>query len=66
MAALKLFLNDDDQSLENNKEINDLVENIFKQWPVISEIPTLDTSDVGCKYSVRLRNMFVKSKRRFE
>lgn len=64
VAALKLFLDNDHQ--KNNEKVQDLVENICEQWPVLSEIPSLDTSDVGCKYSVRLRNMFVKSKGTFQ
>lgn len=35
-------------------------------WQSLSLIPNVDTSDDGCKYSLRLRQMFVKSKGRFK
>lgn len=66
VAALKLFLDDDDRKGENDEKIQELVENICEQWPVLSDIPTVNTSDEGCKYAVRLRKMFVKSKGRFQ
>lgn len=63
VAAIKLFLDDDSDKATD--QVHELVENICKQWPVLSEVPTLDTSDVGCMYTTRLRNMFVKSIGRF-
>lgn len=63
VTAFKLFLNDEE---DNREKIKELVDNICEQWPVLSEIPEIDSSDVGCQYSVRLRKMFVKSKGVFQ
>ena len=64
VAALKLFLDFEDRNGENDEKIQELVNDICEQWPVLCDIPTINTSDEGCKFAVRLRNMFVKSKGR--
>lgn len=55
--ALKLFINSEDE-----EKINTLVNDICEIWPIIKDIPQLETSDIGVRYSVRLRRMFVKSR----
>lgn len=69
--ALKTFFIEDDEfdqqsDLCNREQINTLAIDICEQWPVIKEVPTLDTSDTGCQYSVRLRQMFQKSSGQFQ
>lgn len=66
VAALKLFLDFEDRNGENNEKIQELVNDICEQWPVLCDIPTINTSDEGCKFAVRLRNMFVKSNGRLQ
>lgn len=59
--ALKLFTNSEDQ-----EKSTALVSDICEQWPVLRDIPQLETSDIGTKYSNRLRQMFVKSRGQFQ
>lgn len=53
--ALKLFI-----SRNDDEKISSLVSDICEQWPAMQDIPRLDTTDIDSKYSVRLRQMFVK------
>lgn len=69
--ALKSFFMDDDEfdhetNLRNREQTQKLVSDICEQWPVLKDVPTLDTTDVGCQYSVRLRQMFQKSTGQFQ
>ena len=69
--ALKSFFMDDDEfdhetNLRNREQTQKLVSDIREQWPVLKAVPTLDTTDVGCQYSVRLRQMFQKSTGQFK
>ncbi|KAJ6646723.1 hypothetical protein Bhyg_01936, partial [Pseudolycoriella hygida] len=64
--ALKTFFMEDDRfdqelDLNNRERINCLANDICEQWPVLKEVPTLGTSDIGAMYSPRLRQMFLKS-----
>lgn len=68
--ALKTFFMDDDQfdpeiNLVNRERITTLTNDICEQWAVLEDVPTLETSDIGTKYSTKLRQMFVKSKGEF-
>jgi len=65
VAVLILFLVLENRNGENDEKIQELVTDICEQWPISSDIPTINTSDEDCKLTVRLRNMFVKSKGRF-
>lgn len=56
VESLKQFIRSDEED-----KISQLVSDICEQWPVLKDVQTLDTSDVGCKYSVRLRQLFSKS-----
>lgn len=40
--ALKLFINSDDE-----EKLNTLVNDICELWPIIKDIPQLETSDIG-------------------
>lgn len=66
VAALKLFLDLGFPNQENDEKIQELVNDICENWEALSVIPDVDTSDEGCKSSLRLRQMFVKSKGRFQ
>lgn len=62
VSALKLFLDLHFPTPENDDKIQELVQDVCESWEALSNIPNVDTSDAGCKYSLRLRQMFVKSK----
>lgn len=55
-----------ENDLRNREQVNTLVNDICEQWPTVKEVPTLDTSDTACQYSVRLRQMFQKSTGQFK
>lgn len=70
-TALKTFFMEDDEfdlelDLQNRERIDSMVNNICEQWPVLSEIPMLETSDIGSKHSTKLRQMFVRSNGEFQ
>lgn len=55
--AMRLFINAKDED-----KVNTLVNDICEQWHILKDIPHLETSDIGARYSARLRQMFIKSR----